>query len=589
MADIESKDMQNQHSVVSPPFVNNALDMQGSHEYTPSFIAENLADELIRSGMYEITHNIPFLVEKYVSSLGIEFDMQNSMRSKENKFRIPKEVPNHIIARFIAARNDVALIGAGRDSVDLLDDEEDEEPLDRDKLPIGIYQYEGANEGTYQICDNEKGIFGDLVAKYKPCATNRDKKEVYTAVRGLLPIRHKCNDPYLTITGNCIFDMETKSEISYSPDFVFTSKIRTKLNRDALNNPPNVYFVEDGTYLTVDEFINDLANGDDELVQLFWEILQAVCLPLAPRNKAILLFSKYGNNGKGTLCELLRNLIGKTNTASIPLHAMGEEFGLENLGNAFAIIVDENRTNLFSDKNDILKALITGDVVSINRKHVSKYDMAWKGLMVQCLNALPKIADKTDSMKRRLLIVPMPSRFQGRERKYIKNKFIRMREVREYILAKVLIDMDYRDSFFEPQCTKDAMQEFERQNEAVSMFCEEILPQCTWDLLPATDFLYEVFREWYKKTAPSGKVIGRNEFIESLKDYVNANNDPNFEWEWTDSTRSQNYISDYEPLLVDYNIHLFSDTMLGWPSSRRLKSKYSGLKRRSFALQADDD
>lgn len=36
---------------------------------------------------------------------------------------------------------------------------------------------------------------------------------------------------------------------------------------------------------------------------------------------------------------------------------------------------------------------------------------------------------------------------------------------------------------------------------------------------------------------PSGKAIGRNDFIDSIKDYVYSNTDPFFEWECTDSTR----------------------------------------------------
>lgn len=590
MNDIASQDMQLPNNGVAQPIVSTDTQQTAfgaqppaivvdSVARTPSFIAENIADQLMENVKYDIEQDIPLMVKDFLSLLRMEYETENNLRSRAEKFPIPTELPNHIIAKFMANRGDIALIGTRSGYHDPLDDDEEDEDSGEKVFPIGIYQHKGPRKGTYKVCNDAKGLFGDKVAEYKPCATTSDKKEVFTIIRGLLPTKYKCNDPYLTITGNCIFDMKTKTEIPFSPDFVFTSKIRTNLNRDALDNPPNVYFEEDGTYFTVDEFITNLSGGDYELVRLFWEIMQAICLPLAPRNKAVLLYNKSGNNGKGTFCELLRSLIGVNNTAHIPISEMSKEFGLENLGDAFAIVVDENDTNTFSEKNATLKALITGDSLSINKKNVSKFDMAWKGLMVQCLNSMPKIADKTGSMKRRLLFVPMPSNFQKSERKYIKEKFVHMKEVREHILARVLIAMDYRNTFYVPSCSEAAMKTYEMENESVSTFCDEILPQCKWDLLPATDFLYAIYKQWYKEVCPSGKLIGRNDFIEDLKDYIKGKG----EWEWTDSTRSHGYIDPNkpEPLLIKYALPAFRSDNDPWRRSfpTKLLEKYSGLKR----------
>ena len=86
-------------------------------------------------------------------------------------------------------------------------------------------------------------------------------------------------------------------------------------------------------------------------------------------DKAAFLYSTVGCNGKGTLCELMRNLCGPRTYASTSLVEFGKEFMLEPLMRASAIIVDENDVGEFFEKNAKFKAVITNDVIQINRKY----------------------------------------------------------------------------------------------------------------------------------------------------------------------------------------------------------------------------
>src|SRR5699024_12115213 len=108
-------------------------------------------------------------------------------------------------------------------------------------------------------------------------------------------------------------------------------------------------------------------SDDSEIVNLLWEILGAIIRPLVPWNKSAWFYSEKGNNGKGTLCELMRQLCGSGSYASIPLADMGKDFMLEPLTRASAIIVDENDVGTYIDKAANLKAIITNDVIQINK------------------------------------------------------------------------------------------------------------------------------------------------------------------------------------------------------------------------------
>lgn len=68
---------------------------------------------------------------------------------------------------------------------------------------------------------------------------------------------------------------------------------------------------------------------------------------------------------------------------------MGKDFMLEPLTHATAVIVDENDVGTYIDKAAILKAIVTHDVIQINRKYMNPIAYRFFGLVVQCINELP--------------------------------------------------------------------------------------------------------------------------------------------------------------------------------------------------------
>lgn len=516
-----------------------------------------------------------------VEEINNETQSENKNRPDTNKLRYFKDIPDLAVAMLIAAREDVALIAPGDKSqtnreVNVTDEQ-------RFQLPVGIYQYNGDNEGVWEVSNDPLGAFGILVEKYKPGATKKTKQEIFILVKRRLRIVRKCVIPHYVPVNNGIWDMESKILFPFSEDLVFTSKLHTNLNLAAVNP---VISTPDGDW-DVDTFFDEL--GSPGFVKSILEVIQAACLPLAPRNKMVLFYNTAGNNGKGTICQMIRNLLGEEVVISIPIDEFSVKFALADLPHAIAIITDENNTNSFSKGLGNLKAVITGDVVKVEQKYEKSYNFAYRGIVIQCLNDMINGNDKSGSFKRRLHIIPFENCFTGKEKRYIKERLIYRTDVLEYVLKMVLVDMDYREEFTETSATKAALELYTKTTNSVVAFLEEILPECKWDLLPATDFLYSAFKSWYREVSPSGKVIGRNDFIDSVKEFVATDENMKLEWEWTDSTRSKGYIDcdKKEPLLDRYDLTAFMDNTFGAYVNRefvyeyRLKEKYSGLKRRS--------
>lgn len=79
--------------------------------------------------------------------------------------------------------------------------------------------------------------------------------------------------------------------------------------------------------------------------------------------------------------------------------------------------------------------LLTDDVTEVTITYLS---FRFRGFMVQCINELPRMKDKSDSFYRRQLFVPFNKSFTGIAREYIKDDYVRRKDVLEYVLHKVL-------------------------------------------------------------------------------------------------------------------------------------------------------
>jgi putative DNA primase/helicase len=210
----------------------------------------------------------------------------------------------------------------------------------------------------------------------------------------------------------------------------------------------------------------------------------------------------------------MRNLVGAGSCAAMALTDFSKDFGLTPLLNATAIINDENDVGGYVDKAANLKTTITGDVLNINIKHENMINFRFLGFMVQCLNEYPRIRDRSSSVARRMLLIPMEKCFTGKDRKYIKDDYLYRKEVLEYVLYKVMNMSHYTLS--EPEACKRALAEYREFNDPVRQFLAEVLSLLVWDLVPGT-FLYDLYKSWFRKNNPNGVIEGKQKFYLDVK------------------------------------------------------------------------
>jgi putative DNA primase/helicase len=218
----------------------------------------------------------------------------------------------------------------------------------------------------------------------------------------------------------------------------------------------------------------------------------------------------------------------------------------------------------------------------MNRKFKTPIAFQFKGFMVQCLNEMPKIKDKSDSFYRRQLFIPFTKCFTGRERKYIKQDYLHRKDVLEYVLYKVL-NMNYYQLSV-PEACKAALEDYKEYNDPVRQFVDEILPECRWDLLPFT-FLYDLYKAWYERNIGKTGLQGRNTFIDNLLNVIKDST----EWSCLDKKAritSKGLMDAPEPLILEYNLEHWQNSRYIGSKDRdkaatpdNLKKEYRGLQR----------
>lgn len=488
------------------------------------------------------------------------------------KITVPTDLTPATIAELMLAMYDIKTINcAGINS-------------EREYDILGIYQEDGPNKGIY-ISDEIE--IHKLIERFNSELNDYEIKQTVTILRQNAKRVERCSDPDLIAINNGIFNYKTKTVEPFRSDLVFTAKCRVDYNPAAKN--VTIHNDTDNTDWNVEDWILELFD-DPDIAECIWQIMGAIIRPNVYWRKAAWFVSEKGNNGKGTLCSLMRNLAGNQSCAAIQLSDFGKDFLLEPLIHATSIITDENDVGTYIDKAANLKAIITNDVIQINRKFKTPIAYQFRGFMVQCMNEMPRTKDKSESFYRRQLFIPFTKCYTGKERKYIKDDYLNRPEVLEYVLYRIL-NMNYYE-IAEPEACKTALNEYKTYNDPVRDFLQEIMGRASWGCYPS-QLLYEMYKGWSKANNPNGSVQGRNTFLNDVKQFIMATDG----WYFVDSNnpkRVSGRMDGDEPLIDEYGCEAWmADTKTCEGririSNKKKKERIGGIFRDDCGSGSNDD
>ena len=99
-----------------------------------------------------------------------------------------------------------------------------------------------------------------------------------------------------------------------------------------------------------------------------------------------------------------------------------------------------------------------------------------------------------------------------------------------------------------PDACSALLDDFRVANDPLRQFADEIFPAASWHLLPCK-FLYDLYRHWFQRNQPSGRMLGRNAFYESIEGLAEEQG-----WQLQERVRVDGRMDFPEPLILEYEV-----------------------------------
>lgn len=380
-------------------------------------------------------------------------------------------------------------------------------PEEKDKAPLVMYNLD---EGIYQSYTR---LMEQLILAIEDRTSQRSRKEILNWLRIEAAAKQVIKSRDLVAVGNGVVDTSTNELKPYSPNLVFTSKVATEFHPE----------VEEPTFngWKFSEWIEELAGGDPDKSTLIWQMIACVVRPNCTSNVMFLMVDTHGQGrtGKSTLEQLLENLVGDGNFASLKLEEFDNDFLLAQAFGHGLIIGDDNQPKGYIDNGSKLKSIVTNDIVLVNPKGISPFTTRFYCTIVQSMNGMPRFKDTTGGLYRRFRIIQFNKQYEDTPaNRKIKDEYINDPQLLQWILKQALtINID---TIIETKESQEMVHETQLDNDAVAYFVENYFDEFQSTRLPVK-FLFQFFLA-AMEAENSKQALKQNTFTKQLKPILEA-------------------------------------------------------------------
>ncbi|MDB1561345.1 phage/plasmid primase, P4 family [Pediococcus pentosaceus] len=321
------------------------------------------------------------------------------------------------------------------------------------------------------------------IAMIEPNLNEKQAESVIYHIGNDTKIKPETKSRTLIPVGNGIYDLKQHKLLPFSHKYVFLTKIKTNYVDKPL--VPNI------NGWTVDDWFLELAKGDQQIVNLFWEVISDSINGNFSRRTAIFLVSTQGSTGKGSFQSLIINLVGMENVATLKVNEFDSRFALENIDGKTVVIGDDIAPDIYIKDSSNFNSVVSGDPIQIEPKGKKAYPAILTPAVIQSSNGMPNFHNK-EGTNRRLLIIPFNNHFEGDGNNWdIKDDYLKRDEVLQYVLYKAL-QLDFT-KFSVPDASSRALDDFKLENDPVRAFIEEYFK--IWELIKVPSaYVYEIYK-----------------------------------------------------------------------------------------------
>lgn len=205
------------------------------------------------------------------------------------------------------------------------------------------------------------------------------------------------SQPYMLNLQNGVLDIKHNKFLEHSPDYYFLTTIPVAYKKNA-------------KIKKIKQFLKQILRPDD--IKRIQEIF-GYCLYREYHIQKAFMFLGDGANGKSTVLNLLKTMIGIHNVSSVSLQELCDNrFAAANLYNKLANIYPDLPDKTLT-KTGMFKILTGGDNISAEQKFKDHFNFINYAKLIFSANKLPEVKDDTNAFFRRWEFLNFPYTFFG--------------------------------------------------------------------------------------------------------------------------------------------------------------------------------
>ena len=342
-------------------------------------------------------------------------------------------------------------------------------------------------DGRYAL--GQDNIFRTIIGIQKDASTYT-RNEVMRYLTLIAPQKKQADEKYIRFK-NGILNIDTLELVANSGELMLLNEIPHNWNPGAHSQ-------------LVDEAFVRISQNDEAVLANLWEMF-GLAMYRGHEVSRMILLQGSGANGKSTVLEMLKCLLGIENYFSLPIHALGEKFQLVPAIGKLALIGDDVSNDYVGNQAcSVLKKFVTGEAVSDQYKGGATFEFAPCATLIYSCNELPRFADGSYGFERRTHPIPLSARFTPNDKGYdphLKQKLCE-EECIEYAIVQGInaLRRGRKSLGLTPNKQSDTMRfNIVRDNDPVRAFISDVKPSFGKFEGKTNKGVYESYVSWCAK------------------------------------------------------------------------------------------
>lgn len=356
----------------------------------------------------------------------------------------------------------------------------------------GNYEY-GQNAIYRAILNNRKDARGSY------------RKEVMDYLHLMAPNKRQA-DPRFIRFKNGVLDIDTGQLVDNPCDYLLLNEIPHNWNPKAKSE-------------LVDSTFCSIAQNNEAIVANLWEMF-GLALYRGHDVARMILLQGSGANGKSTLLDMLRHMLGEDNCFSLSICDLGEKFQLVPAMGKLALIGDDISNDYVNGKAcAVMKKFVTGDTVNDQYKGGATFQFKPYATLIYSCNEIPKFADGTYGFERRIHPIPLSARFTPLDKGFDPRLGEKLRDeiCMEYAITKAVkalcqcrSSLSLTANSLSQKMAKDIIND----NDSVRAFIDATSPNNTFFVGKTNTNVYSSYKAWCNSNGV--EPLGKSSFSKKL-------------------------------------------------------------------------